>query len=132
MTRRIVNAAALGCALGILIGLGAAAAAVWAHGDLQHATFRLMAMRTRDAVTFWVLACAALMVPIAVMVGRVRPGALVGERSGLRVAAAASVVIVVLLHAGIALDARRRAPPATNIVLIVVDALRADHLGSYG
>ena len=132
MRRRLANAGALAVSLGVLIGTGAAARAVWANGDLQHAMFHLAALRMRDAVIFWVLASVAVMLPTAVALAHFRPRTLVADRRWLALLAGVSALIAVLLPAGVALDARRSAPAALNVVLILVDALRADHLGIYG
>jgi glucan phosphoethanolaminetransferase (alkaline phosphatase superfamily) len=132
---RLANAAALGISLGFLIGLGAAAVAVWANRDVQHAMFGLIVLRMRDSVVSSMLWGIAVTVPIAALIARLRPRAFSVDRPWLRGLGIASLLIAVLLHVGVFLNARnarRRTPDAPNVVLIVVDALRADHLGSYG
>jgi arylsulfatase len=129
---RLANAAALGISLGLLVGLGAAAVTAWANRDVQHAMFGLIVLRMRDSVVSSILWGVAVTVPIAALAARLRPRGFSADRRWLRALGIASLLIAVLLHVGVVLNASRRTPDARNVVLIVVDALRADHLGSYG
>jgi arylsulfatase len=129
---RLTNAAALGISLGFLSGLGTAAGTVWANGDVQYAMFGLMVLRMRDLVVSSMLWAIAVTVPIAALIARLYPRAFSADRRWLRALGIASLLIAVLLQVGVVLSASRRTPNASNVVLIVVDALRADHLGSYG
>ena len=53
------------------------------------------------------------------------PGALVA-------AGAVSAIILVAVNVTLAIDARINRPTEPNVILICIDALRADHLGAYG
>jgi len=50
----------------------------------------------------------------------------------MRACACVALVIVLLLNLGITLDEKFSIPQKPNIVWILIDALRADHLGCYG
>jgi arylsulfatase A-like enzyme len=133
MKRRIfADATALGVACGVLIGIGAAAFAVWANADLRYGMHRLAALRMRDSVIHWGLVGIAIAVAIAVIVEFLRPRTFDVDRRWPRIAGAAALLIAVMLWGSVAIDTSRRSPDAPNAILIVVDALRADHLGSYG
>jgi arylsulfatase len=94
--------------------------------------FGLIVLRMRDSVVSSMLWGIAVTVAIAALIARLRPRAFSADRGWLRALGIASLLIGLLLHVGVILNARRRTPDAPNVVLIVVDALRADHLGSYG
>jgi hypothetical protein len=94
--------------------------------------FGLIVMRMRDSVVSSMLWGIAATVPIAALIARLRPRAFSADRQWLRALGIASLLIAVLLHVGVVRNASRRTPDASNVVLIVVGVLRADHLGSYG
>lgn len=111
-------AAALGAALGVALGTQ---------------VLGLSAARPEERPWAWagVVALGAIAFTVLTRSARVQRG-LRARRPALRAAAAAALALLGLLHAVATASPRTVPRRGASVVLIVIDTLRADHVGSYG
>ena len=130
--------------IGFWAGARAPARVLSQEGYLRYGLWRLSAEQLRPAVTPAVLVALGVGLVLALALHllarrRRRPGSPSAESLAGRVAAGLALATGVLhllllaaMHLQPALDERRGRGARADVLLIVIDTLRADHLGAYG
>jgi len=145
--RYISKTAYLGIVIGFFIGLARAIYSITDSGYVKQGMFRLILLCLQDNINKWVFfsfSGAILFSLIVVALMRLKPVSrfLVGVFGkfkigilGKYIAMAALVLVmpcIAVLNSGIFIDRAFNPPKSPNIIWIVIDALRTDHLGCFG
>jgi arylsulfatase A-like enzyme len=145
--RYIAKTIYLGLAIGFFTGLGKAIYYIAASGYVEQRMFRLILLSLQDNINKWVFfsffgAILFSVIVIALirlklvrwslvkMFGKFKGG--IFEKYIVRAALLFVIPCIAVLNFVIFVDRVFNPPKSPNIIWIVIDALRADHLGSFG
>ncbi len=151
LTSAAFTALSIGACTGVCIGCILAARTAAQHRYFDYGMYRLILLRLQEASTFWVLAAALVCIGLygmycaAVCIVKKKaarsmaftaicsPQALVeGTARYIRAAGLCVLCFVFLINIVMYADSALNRPAGPNIVMIVIDCLRADHLGCNG
>jgi arylsulfatase A-like enzyme len=128
--------------VGFCVGLATSLRSFVAHEHARHQMYNLALQVLAQELTVFVLWACVAVLPVALVLVMVRwwlassTYARVLERSTrsrwLRILASVAVVSLSSLHAYVLYQRTFTAPEGPNVLLVVIDTLRADHLGAYG
>ena len=134
--KKIILLVSVGSIFGAIIGLIEAFSFIFANRYFHYKMFRLIAQNLQHDLNKWVLLCVlgALAVgPLLFLLARFIWKKL-PDITWKPFTAGASVAFILLAILNMALfaDSKINIPKGPNVILIVIDALRPDHLGCYG
>lgn len=151
-TKNIINVLSIAVILGFVIGLIGPVVDIATHRYIQYGMFRTAAVAVQESWNRWTLFAVIalshfyfiLVIAVSIWKSRSHGGSKDEGRlswakrsealkvNPVRITALVLVLLLVILNMGVAIDGKINAPKGPNVIFIVCETLRPDHLSFYG